>query len=341
MPRGSYREGRVSRLRRRARPRRTPRRPRPRCRRRPRRRRRLVRTGSGQVLVLVAERQVDPHERLLLLLGQVLVGEDVPRQVGVAGRALEDAGLDVEGLGRDAQGLGDLLEDLGRGPAQAPLDLAQVRVRDPGQLGQAPQRQPGRAALLADERPELVEALGQLLDEPVAVVADRVLHDRRPSTEARPDLWRSTSSAWRVSIRSCRARRSPETRCSRSRSRSARLAELVVGRGRRDGRSRRRRGRRRARWSARPCRRCPASAGRDCARGPTGARGRPGSRRGCRRRSTGPGRRPRPGARGRRGRCRGVPGPGAAGRRATPRPPGTRCASGGCRRATARRRPSR
>ena len=37
---------------------------------------------------------------------------------------------------------------------------------------------------------------------------DRVLHDRRPSTDARPVLWRSTSSACSVSIRSCRARRS-------------------------------------------------------------------------------------------------------------------------------------
>ena len=53
------------------------------------RRRRLVRCGGaagglGQVLVLVAERQVDPHQGLALLLGEVLVGEDVPGQVGVA-----------------------------------------------------------------------------------------------------------------------------------------------------------------------------------------------------------------------------------------------------------------
>ena len=59
---------------------------------------------------------------------------------------LEDAGLDVERLGRDAQRLGDLLEDLRRRAAQAPLDLAQVGVGDPGQLRQPPQRQPGRAS---------------------------------------------------------------------------------------------------------------------------------------------------------------------------------------------------
>ena len=134
----------------------------------------------------MTEGQVDPHEGLALLLGEVAVGEDVPGQVGVAVGPLEDARLDVEGLGRDAQRLGDLLEDLRRRAAQAPFDLAQVGVGDPGQLGQAPQRQPRRAPLLADERSQLVEALRQLLDEPVAVVADRLGHDRRPSTEAGP-----------------------------------------------------------------------------------------------------------------------------------------------------------
>ena len=72
---------------------------------------------------------------------------------------LEDPGLHVERLGGDAQRLGDLLEDLGRGPAQSPLDLAQVGVGDPGQLGQAPQGQPGRSPLLTDEGPEVEPAI--------------------------------------------------------------------------------------------------------------------------------------------------------------------------------------
>ena len=46
------------------------------------------------------------------------------------------------------QRLGDLLEDLGRGPAQPAFDLAQVRVRHAGLLGELPQRQPRRQALL-------------------------------------------------------------------------------------------------------------------------------------------------------------------------------------------------
>src|SRR5437764_1502087 len=74
------------------------------------------------VLVLVAERQIDAHERLLLVLGQVRVAEDVARQVVLGVALLEDAGPDIERLGRDAQRFGDLLEDLGRRLAQAPLD---------------------------------------------------------------------------------------------------------------------------------------------------------------------------------------------------------------------------
>ena len=78
---------------------------------------------------------------------------------GVPSGRLEDAGLHVEGLGRDAQRLGDLLEDLGRGPSQSPLDLAQVRIGDPGQLGQPPERQAGRAPLLTDEGAQISPAI--------------------------------------------------------------------------------------------------------------------------------------------------------------------------------------
>ena len=82
-----------------------------------------------------------------------------PAQVGRPVGRLEDAGLHVEGLGRDPQRLGDLLEDLGGGPAQPPLDLAEIRVGDPGQLGQPPQREAGRAPLLADERAQISPAI--------------------------------------------------------------------------------------------------------------------------------------------------------------------------------------
>ena len=97
------------------------------------------------VLVLAAEGEVDAHQRLLLLLADGLVGHDGPGQVGRAVGRLEDAGLHVERLGRDAQRLGDLLEDLGRGPAQPALDLAQIGVGDAGQLGEPAQREPGGA----------------------------------------------------------------------------------------------------------------------------------------------------------------------------------------------------
>ena len=135
----------------------------------------------GLVLVLVAEGEVDAHQRLLLLLGQVVVGEDVAGQVGVAVRRLEDPGLHVEGLRRDPEGLGDLLEDLRRRSPQPPFDLAQVGVGDPGQLRQSAEGQPGAGPLLADERAELVEALGDLLDE-LGALGERVRRRSREET---------------------------------------------------------------------------------------------------------------------------------------------------------------
>ena len=86
-------------------------------------------------------------------------------QVGVTVGLIEDPGLHIEGLGRDAQGFGDLLEDLGRRAAQAPLDLAEVRVGDAGQFGEAPQREAGRVPLLANERAKVGEPIGKLLDQ--------------------------------------------------------------------------------------------------------------------------------------------------------------------------------
>ena len=111
------------------------------------------------VVVIAAEREVDAHQGLLLLFADVLVGHDRPGQVGGPVGGLEDAGLDVEGLGGDTQRLGDLLEDLGRGPAQPALDLAQVRVRDAGQLRETAQREARRATLLTDERAQIVPAV--------------------------------------------------------------------------------------------------------------------------------------------------------------------------------------
>ena len=69
------------------------------------------------------------------MMARVRSGEPVGR--------LEDARLHVERLGGDAQRLGDLLEDLGRGPAQAAFDLAQVRIGDAGQLGEPAQARAG------------------------------------------------------------------------------------------------------------------------------------------------------------------------------------------------------
>src|SRR5699024_7310523 len=66
----------------------------------------------------------------------------------------EYPGPHVERLGGDLECSGDLLKYLGRGFAEAPLDLAQVRVRYAGHLGELAQRQVAHPSLLADELPE-------------------------------------------------------------------------------------------------------------------------------------------------------------------------------------------
>ena len=116
----------------------------------------------GRVLVLVPERRVDPDQGLLLLLGELRVPADLAHQIGALA-LLEDAGPHVEGLGRDLQGPGDLLEDLGRRLPQAALDLAQVRVRDPRQLGELAEREVVDAALVADELAEVPPAVLEVL----------------------------------------------------------------------------------------------------------------------------------------------------------------------------------
>src|SRR3954451_9194844 len=105
-------------------------------------------SGDGRFLdwrrragVLVLERLVDAHEGLLLILADVRVPPDLADEVRPAFALLEDAGPYVQGLGGDLEGTGDLLEDLGRRLPQPPLDLAQVRVRDPRHLRQLAQRQ--------------------------------------------------------------------------------------------------------------------------------------------------------------------------------------------------------
>src|SRR5581483_3011668 len=108
---------------------------------------------------LTLERAVHLEEGLLLAVVQGgVTGDGLLEPLG-AHTLLEDPGPDVEALGRDAQGLRDLLEDVGARLSQPALDLAQVRVRDPGERAQVPQRQAGAPALLPDERAQVAEPL--------------------------------------------------------------------------------------------------------------------------------------------------------------------------------------
>src|SRR6266699_5024444 len=107
--------------------------------------------GPGLGPDLLAERLVDVDQHLLLSLGDLGVGRD---RVGDGALAalpvVEYPGLNVERLGRDPQPLRDLLENVRARPAQAALDLAQIRVRYARGLGELADRGLGLLPLLAD-----------------------------------------------------------------------------------------------------------------------------------------------------------------------------------------------
>src|SRR6187401_781432 len=106
---------------------------------------------------------VEVDEDLLLAVVEVGGGLDRVLEIGgwhaVVVAGIEDPGPDVQRLGGDREAPRDLLQDVGAGLAQAAFDLAQVRVRDAGPVAQAPQRQPGALALLANEVAEVTEPL--------------------------------------------------------------------------------------------------------------------------------------------------------------------------------------
>src|SRR5262249_2929217 len=106
---------------------------------------------------LVLERPVDLDERLLLAFAERLVAQDAGHEILVVLALLEDTGAHVERLGRDLQRARDRLEDLGARFAQPALDLAEVRIRDPGELAELAKRQPRVPALVADEFAEITE----------------------------------------------------------------------------------------------------------------------------------------------------------------------------------------
>src|SRR5260370_34523268 len=99
---------------------------------------------------LLAERLVDLEQHLLLPLGELWIGQHRLAHPGTGRPVLQEARLDVERLRRYPQPAGDLLQDVGARAAQAPLDLAQVRVGDARRLGQLAERDLGLLPLLAD-----------------------------------------------------------------------------------------------------------------------------------------------------------------------------------------------
>src|SRR5579884_139119 len=157
---------------------------------------------------LALERPVDLDERLLLPVGDGRVTADRGDEVGRVVALVEDPGLDVQRLGRDLQTARDRLQDLRARLAQTPLDLAQVRVRDPRELAQLPQRQPVATALVTDERAELAQARLEGLGCGHADAYDG------------PTRRRVASSCSIASITRCSDRRVAETSDSSVRSRS-------------------------------------------------------------------------------------------------------------------------
>src|SRR5262245_9477405 len=112
-----------------------------------------------RVPTLALVRAVHLDEGLLLPFVERLVTPDRHLEiVGLVAR-LQHPRTHVEGLGRDPQRACDALEDVGARLAQAALDLAEVRVRDPGPLAQAAQREARALSLVADERAEVAQTL--------------------------------------------------------------------------------------------------------------------------------------------------------------------------------------
>ena len=60
---------------------------------------------------------------------------------------------------RNLQRIGDILQDVGGGTVQPPLDLAEIRVGDLGQGGQLPERQVRDLALYEGRAPGLNEKM--------------------------------------------------------------------------------------------------------------------------------------------------------------------------------------
>src|SRR4051794_8558690 len=112
------------------------------------------------VLVGCPERVVDVEQRLLLALIEPRVGEHGQlHRPHLALVEVQDPGADVERLRRDAEPFRELLQHLCRGSAQSTFDLAQVRVRHTGLVGQLPKRKPGGESLLAQVVAEVLDAL--------------------------------------------------------------------------------------------------------------------------------------------------------------------------------------
>src|SRR3954447_13245330 len=94
------------------------------------------------VSVGCSERVVDVEQRLLLALREPGVGEHGElHRPHLALVEVQDPGADIQGLRRDAKPFRELLEHLCRGSAQSAFDLAEVRVRDSGLLGELPERE--------------------------------------------------------------------------------------------------------------------------------------------------------------------------------------------------------
>ena len=98
----------------------------------------VVVTGAGRPQFHMSRRNRSAGQfagRQVLISGDCLTYTD-PRPV--VGR--QESCSFVQRLGADLQGAGDLLEDLGGRFAQAAFDLGQVRIRDPGPLGDVRER---------------------------------------------------------------------------------------------------------------------------------------------------------------------------------------------------------
>src|SRR6478735_359239 len=143
-------------------------------------------TARSKLAVGRQEALVDVEQRLALLRLQLrVVGDGVTHAATRGALRVEQSGPLVQRLRADLQRRGELAEDVGRRSAQPALDLREVRVAHPGEVGEAAHADLAHLPLGLDELAELGEPLVQLLADVDHLSPRSPVGGRRPRRRPR------------------------------------------------------------------------------------------------------------------------------------------------------------